>query len=75
MRKRSIAFILFGLAAINLLILPIILAVFGLLYEQMGMPSYAINAGLMTITISGLIPAIILFCAGFVVFFIFREDF
>jgi len=74
MRKRNIAFILFGVAAMNIITLPIILFAYRPLYERLGMPLYAMNIAFRSITITTLIIGSILFCAGIIVFFKFRKE-
>lgn len=73
MRKRNIAFILFGVGAVNIVTLPILLFVYGPLYQQLGMPPYASTVGLMTSTITTVVAASALFIAGIIVFIKFRK--
>jgi hypothetical protein len=73
MRKRNIAFILFAVAAMNVITLPIIPLLFNPLWARLGMPSNVINISFTISITAGLIAASILFVAGIIVFFKFRK--
>ncbi|MFX0030450.1 MAG: hypothetical protein ACFE8B_14655 [Candidatus Hermodarchaeota archaeon] len=74
MKKKNIAFILFGVAAINLLSIPISLMIFPTLYERMDMPSSAIRMGITSILTSSIIAITALFIAGLIVYIKFRNE-
>jgi hypothetical protein len=67
MKKRNIGFILFGVAGVNLITLPILLVVFPRLYSQLGMPSAAIRIAMVSILISSLVGMTVLICAGIII--------
>jgi hypothetical protein len=67
MKKRNIGFILFGVAGVNLITLPLSLIIFPRLYALQGMPLAAIRIAIATILIVGLIAASVLVCAGIIV--------
>jgi hypothetical protein len=67
MKKRNIGFILFGMAGVNLITLPLLLVVFPRLYSQLGMPSTAIRIAMASILISSLVAMTALICAGIIV--------
>ncbi|NHJ19685.1 MAG: hypothetical protein EAX91_01990 [Candidatus Lokiarchaeota archaeon] len=73
MRKRNIAFILFAVAGVNLLTLPILILIYTPLFAQLGLPSTVVNRVMMTVAISGVIPAIALIIAGIIVLIKFRN--
>lgn len=73
MRKRNIAFILFAVAGVNIITLPILLFIYRPLFAELGLSSTFVNTVMMSITIAGLIPAIALIIAGIIVFIKFRK--
>lgn len=74
MKKKNITFILFGVAAINLLSILVTLLVFPRLYENMGMPQTTARFGITTSVVVGVIAALGLFCAGIIVYIKFRNE-
>lgn len=64
MAKRFVAYILFGLVAINTFTLPLILVGFRPLYERIGMPPNVRKIAYISIIISTLTIGLIVFCVG-----------
>lgn len=74
MKKKNIAFILFAIAASNLLSIPISLMVFPPLWERMEMPLIARRISITISLVVGLIASIGLFIAGLIVYIKFRKE-
>jgi hypothetical protein len=74
MKKKNIAFILWGVAASNFISIPVTLVLMPRLYERMGMPTTAARIGITTLVVVGLIVIIGLFCAGLIVYLKFRNE-
>lgn len=74
MKKKNIAFILFGLAASNLIAIPITMIVFPRLWERLGMPDTASRIGIATSVGVGLTVAFALIVAGIIVYIKFRNE-
>ncbi|MHA1915882.1 MAG: hypothetical protein ACW986_18020 [Promethearchaeota archaeon] len=64
MVKRFVAYILFGSAAVESLTLPLLLVQFRSLWEQTGMPPNVRKMAVMSLLITTLTIALILFCIG-----------
>jgi len=74
MVKRFVAYILFGLAAMNTATLPLTLVGFRPLYTQLGMPPNVIKMAFMTITITTLTIGLIVFCVGLYILIKTRKE-
>lgn len=73
MKKRSIGFILFAIAGVNLITLPIALIIYPPYYERIGMPAEVSRMALNLIFVSTIIVVSILVCAGIIVIIKFRK--
>jgi len=67
MVKRFVAYILFAVAAINILTIPIIIIGFRPLYELTSAPPNVIDMAEMIVAISTLTIGLIIFCVGIIV--------
>ena len=74
MKKKNIAFILFGVAGINMLTLPIILLIYGPLYERVGIISNLKDIIFAAISITTLTIGSIIILAGVIVYIKFRKE-
>lgn len=74
MKKKNIGFILFGVAGINLISLPIFLFVYGQLFERGAIPATLRNILFLAMTISSLTAAFVMILVGIIVYFKFRRD-
>ena len=74
MKKKNIAFILWGLAASNLISIPITLMVLPPLWERIEMPLTARRISITISLVVGLIASIGLFIAGLIVYMKFRKE-
>lgn len=74
MAKRFVAYILFGLVAINTLTLPLILVGFRPLYERIGMPPNVRKIAYISIIISTLTIGLIIFCVGLYILIKSRKE-
>jgi hypothetical protein len=74
MKRKKIAYILFGVAGINLATVPIVLVLMNLYYQTLDLPQNYKNIVLMTFTIMGPAVAIAFLIAGIIVYFKFRKE-
>lgn len=74
MAKRFVAYILFGLAAINALTLPIIIIAFRPLYELSTAPPNVIFMANMSVIIITLVICLIVFCVGLYILIKSRKE-
>jgi hypothetical protein len=74
MKKKNIAFILFGVAGLNMVTLPILLLIYGQIYERAGIPSNLTNIIFLTMTVITLTIGSIMILAGIIVYFKFRRE-
>ena len=73
MKKKNIAFILFGVAGMNMVTLPILLLIYGPIYERAGIPSNLKDMIFMAMIITTLTIGSIMIIAGIIVYFKFRR--
>jgi len=73
MVKRFVAYILFAVAAVNILAIPIAIIQLRPLYELISAPPNVINMVEMFVTISTLTIGLIIFCVGIIVLFKSRK--
>jgi hypothetical protein len=74
MEKKKIAYILFGVAGINLVTVPIVLVLMNLYYQTLDLPQNYKNIVLTTFTIMGPAVAVVFLIAGIIVYFKFRKE-
>jgi len=74
MKKKNIAFILFGIAGMNMLTLPIILLIYGPLYERVGITSNLKDIIFAAISITTLTIGSIFILAGVIIYIKFRKE-
>jgi hypothetical protein len=74
MKKKNIAFILFGLAGSNVIVAFLTFLIFSPLYERIGMPPSASRIALTSSFVIGVIAGITLLCSGLIVYIKFRKD-
>lgn len=74
MKKKNIAFIMFGLAASNILTIPIFFPIFQQLWIRLEMPYTAMRISLAAIVVAGIIAGIFFICLGIIIYLKFRKD-
>jgi len=74
MVKRFVAYILFAVAAINILTIPIVIIEFRPLYELTSAPPNAIKMAEMSVAISTLTIGLIIFFVGIIVLIKSRKN-
>ena len=73
MKKKNIAFILFAVAGMNLVTLPILLFIYNIYYNRVGITSNLKNIVLGTITVTTLTVGFVMILAGIIVYIKFRK--
>ena len=74
MAKRFVAYILFGLVAMNTLTLPLILVGFRPLWESIGMPPNVVKIASVSVIVSTLTIGLIVFCVGLYILIKSRKE-
>jgi hypothetical protein len=74
MKKKKIAYILFAVAGINLVMLPVVLFMLNLYYQTLELPPNYKNIVLMTFIIVNPVVAFVIIIVGIIVYFKFRKD-
>ncbi len=74
MVKRFVAYILFGIAALNILTIPIVMISFKPLFELSSAPPNVIKVAQMSVAITTLIIGLIIFCVGIIILIKSEKD-
>ncbi|MFX0077352.1 MAG: hypothetical protein ACFE96_18065 [Candidatus Hermodarchaeota archaeon] len=74
MKKKKIAYILFGVAGIDLVMTPIVLVLMNLYFQTLDLPQNYKNIVLSTFTIITPVVAAIFIIAGIIIYFKFRKE-
>ena len=74
MAKKFVAYILFGLVAMNTLTLPLILVGFRPLWESIGMPPNVIKIASVSVIVLTLTIGLIVFCVGLYILIKSRKE-